>query len=170
MRLLQATCTVFCLSALANACAFAQSARGADTVLQAENVRVDYAHVLNVEPVYQTLRASRTEMRCAEVAPPKRTLPKEEEEEGRWSRLIGSVKGAFATEEPESPEAAVRAPEPGCRLVPVKREFRRPIAYDVDYVYKGMQYRSRLAEDPGNRLRIRVSVMPYVPNQDAAMP
>ncbi|KAG0762855.1 hypothetical protein G6F63_016594 [Rhizopus arrhizus] len=24
-----------------------------------------------------------------------------------------------------------------CRIVPVGREFRRPIAYDVDYVYKG---------------------------------
>ena len=30
-------------------------------------------------------------------------------------------------------------------MVPVEREFRRPIAYDVDYVYKGFKYRSRLA-------------------------
>ena len=48
-----------------------------------------------------------------------------------------------------------------CRLVQVGREFQRPIAYDVDYVYKGTKYRSRLAEDPGNRLRVRVSVTPY---------
>ena len=44
----------------------------------------------------------------------------------------------------------------------MQREFRRPIAYDVDYVYKGMKYRSRLPDDPGNRLRVRVSVMPHV--------
>jgi hypothetical protein len=47
-----------------------------------------------------------------------------------------------------------------CRIVPVGREFRRPIAYDVDYVYKGTKYRSRLPEDPGNRLKIRVSITP----------
>ena len=51
---------------------------------------------------------------------------------------------------------------PDCRIVEVGREFRRPIAYDVEYVYKGAKYRSRLPEDPGNRLRIRISVVPYV--------
>ena len=51
---------------------------------------------------------------------------------------------------------------PRCRTVLVGREFQRPIAYDVDYIYKGVKYRSRLAEDPGNRLRIRISVVPYV--------
>ena len=51
-------------------------------------------------------------------------------------------------------------------MVTVEREFRRPIAFDVDYMYKGMKYRSRLPHDPGNRLRIRVSVTPYVPAAD----
>jgi len=45
----------------------------------------------------------------------------------------------------------------------VEREFRRPIAYDVDYVYKGAKFRSRLPEDPGNRLRIRIAITPAVP-------
>jgi hypothetical protein len=48
-------------------------------------------------------------------------------------------------------------------MVPVVREFRRPIAYDVDYVYRGTKYRSRLPYDPGNRMRVRVSVVPYLP-------
>jgi uncharacterized protein YcfJ len=52
-------------------------------------------------------------------------------------------------------------------MVAVQREFRRPIAYDVDYVYRGMKYRSRLPYDPGNRLKVRVSVMPYLPPRDA---
>ena len=47
-------------------------------------------------------------------------------------------------------------------MVPVEREFQRPIAYDVDYIYKGSKFRTRLAEDPGNRLRIRISVVPYI--------
>ena len=64
-------------------------------------------------------------------------------------------------------ERLTRKPEPeasgDCPLVPIEREFRRPIAYDVDYVYRGMKYRSRLPYDPGNRLKVRVSVMPHVP-------
>ena len=42
----------------------------------------------------------------------------------------------------------------------MQRQFRRPIAYDVDYVYRGMKYRSRLPYDPGNRLRVQVSILP----------
>ena len=60
---------------------------------------------------------------------------------------------------PSSGGAAMLTPD--CRIVEVGREFRRPIAYDVDYVYKGTKYRSRLAEDPGNRLRVRVTVTPW---------
>ena len=81
-----------------------------------------------------------------------------------------SIKGVFSgDEEAKAQEAEAQAGQSteqarvNCRSVPVEREFRRPIAYDVDYVYKGTKYRSRLAEDPGNRLRIRISVMPYVP-------
>ena len=47
-----------------------------------------------------------------------------------------------------------------CRAVEVEREERRLTGYDVEYQYKGERYMSRLAKDPGNRLRIRVSVMP----------
>ena len=47
-----------------------------------------------------------------------------------------------------------------CRMMPVAKEFKRAIAYDVDYVYKGSKFRTRLAQDPGNRLRIRVTITP----------
>ncbi|KAF1710440.1 hypothetical protein CSC70_07135 [Pseudoxanthomonas kalamensis DSM 18571] len=127
-----------------------------------ENVRLDYAQVLNVEPVYQTLRASRTEMVCDEPEQQDETDKKPQAEPGRMARMWNSVKGIFGNDEPTA--AAPLAPaaaEPRCRAVPVDREFRRPIAYDVDYMYKGMKYRSRMAEDPGKRLRIRISVVPY---------
>jgi uncharacterized protein YcfJ len=129
-------------------------------------VRLDYAQVLNVSPVYETLRASRSEMRCEEVAAPK---PAPVADEGRWSKMVDAVKGVF-TRDPEPEPRSAGAPKANCRMVPVQREFQRPIAYDVDYVYKGTKYRSRLAEDPGNRLRIRVSVMPYIPGQTVALP
>ena len=34
--------------------------------------------------------------------------------------------------------------------MPVEREFRRPIAYDVDYVYKGEMYKLNLIDTPGH--------------------
>lgn len=117
-------------------------ARAQNTVIQAENVRFDYAQVLRVTPVYQTLRASSVEEKC------------EGDNDSRLSRVVGAVKEALTREQKEQQEA--------CKPVTVEREFRRPIAYDVDYVYKGAKYRSRLPEDPGNRLRIRVSVTPVV--------
>lgn len=169
MRLICCLVLCLCLSAIASMPAAAQNpgaqTQPPTTVVPVENVRLDYAQVLAVEPVYQTLRASRTEMRCEEIPAPK---PTPAAEEGRWSRIVDSVKGVFVNA-PE-PEPRAGPAKQDCRMVPVDREFRRPIAYDVDYVYKGFKYRSRLAEDPGNRLRIRVSVMPYAPGQDVASP
>jgi uncharacterized protein YcfJ len=114
------------------------------TVIQQENVRYDYAQVLRVTPVYQTLTATRTEQRCEPVA----------QDKSRLSRAVGAIKDVLRRED---------AKNVNCQSVPVEREFRRPIAYDVDYVYKGAKFRSRLAEDPGNRLRIRIAITPAVP-------
>ena len=115
------------------------------TVIQQENVRFDYAQVLRVTPVYQTLTATRTEQRCEPQAKP----------DSRLSRAVGAIKDVLRRDEAQA--------DPNCRAVPVEREFRRPIAYDVDYVYKGAKFRSRLADDPGNRLRIRIAITPAVP-------
>lgn len=115
-----------------------------------ENVRFEYAQVLRAEPVYQTLRATRMEQQCDG-----RTIPPASPPKG-LSRIVGAVKDVLKPGE-KTPEVE----EGDCRIVPVEREFRRPIAYDVDYVYKGSKYRSRLPYDPGNRLKVRVSVTPF---------
>ncbi|AJC48123.1 hypothetical protein [Xanthomonas sacchari] len=159
------------LLACAAAPAWAQDSEARNRVVVIENVKLDYAQVLNVEPVYQTLRATRTEQQCdpAPAPAPAAPAPRPAEDDSRLNRLMDSVKDIFSRrhEEP-APQAAAPAAAPqggrNCRMVEVGREFRRPIAYDVDYVYKGTKYRSRLPEDPGNRLRIRVSVAPYVPD------
>ncbi|HEY8010695.1 MAG TPA: glycine zipper 2TM domain-containing protein [Rudaea sp.] len=44
-----------------------------------------------------------------------------------------------------------------CREVPAQG---RIVAYDVEYRYRGEIYMARLAYDPGDRLRVRVSVTP----------
>jgi uncharacterized protein YcfJ len=140
--------------------ASAAPALAQETVIPKQNTRTAYAQVLRVEPVFQTLTATRMEQHCdGEVVPPK-------DPPRGLSRIVGAVKDAF------TPSADGGAGEPAapagadCQLVPVEREFRRPIAYDVDYVYKGMKYRSRLPYDPGNRLRVQVSITPFMPAGD----
>lgn len=139
-------------------CAGGASATGQETVIPIENVRMDYAQVLRVEPVYQTLHATRSEQQCDPPADGAKPQAK------GLSRIVGAVRSALAKEPPHDGPAAAQGGN--CRMVQVEREFRRPIAYDVDYLYKGMKYRSRLAADPGNRLRVRVSVTPYVAPAD----
>src|SRR3970282_1264606 len=78
--------------------------------------------------------------------------------DSRISRMVGALKGALAREQ----EQISDADGGNCRSVPVSREFHRPIAYDVDYLYQGAKYRSRLPDDPGNRLRIRIGATPVV--------
>jgi uncharacterized protein YcfJ len=142
------------LSTLPLLALLSMAAPAQETVIPTENVRYDYAQVLRVEPVYQTLTASSMEQQCDEQAaaakPPAKGL----------SRIVGKVRDALSprdrTSQPAAPDDA------DCRMVRVQRQYRRPIAFDVDYMYKGMKYRSRLPEDPGNRLRVRVSVTPYV--------
>jgi uncharacterized protein YcfJ len=126
------------------------SAQGITTVIQQENVRYAYAQVLRVSPVYQTLTATRMEERCDQS-------PARADADSRLTRMVGAVRGALVRED------QISDADPGnCRAVPVSREFHRPIAYDVDYVYQGAKYRSRLPDDPGNRLRIRIGVTPVV--------
>jgi cobyrinic acid a,c-diamide synthase len=105
MHLIHRLALCLCLSAFASMPAAAQD-QPQTTVVPVENVRLDYAQVLSVEPVYQTLRASRTEMRCEEIPVPK---PAPLVEEGRWSRIVDSVKGVF-----------VRAPAPEPKAEPAK--------------------------------------------------
>lgn len=159
----------------------ADAGDGRIRVVPAENVKLDYAQVLRVEPVYQTLRATRVEERCESTPVIRVQAPPGEDEErpGAFSRMVDSVKGLFSREDAGAQTAAAEggaatqgssAHDGGCHLVRVERQFQRPIAYDVDYVYKGTKYRSRLAEDPGNRVRVRVSVAPWVDDMPVAGP
>jgi uncharacterized protein YcfJ len=147
------------------------SAQQADAPALVENVRLDYAQVLNVEPVYASPHARRTDTVCDDApkaaksaAGRKPPVQAQLEDEGRWSKAWGTVKGWFAGDEAKATHPAAPA-RPHCRAVSAA-DGQDPVAYDVDYMYKGMKYRSRLPEDPGNRLRIRISVAPYQPGMD----
>ena len=128
------------------------------TVIQAENVRYEYAQVLRAEPVYQTLRAPSMVERCEQSS---MVEPEDAEERRGLSRVVGAVRDVLTPNRRDS--AADGETGDDCVMVPVEREFSRPIAYDVDYVVRGVKYRSRLPNDPGNRLRVKVAVTPVVP-------
>ncbi|WP_374248041.1 hypothetical protein [Thermomonas sp.] len=135
--------TVLCLPAglLACAAAFAQDS-SREVVLPVENVRYDYAQVLAVRPVYQVLRTTGMERVCDGGSG------------NPLSRVVTAVKDHLSGAD----KAA--APVQNCRMEPVAREYRRAIAYDVDYMYRGSKFRTRMDADPGNRLRIRISITP----------
>lgn len=130
--------------------------RAQQTVIQIENVRTEYARVLRAQPVYQTLRATAMVEQCKDGAVEEST-----ESKRGLARVVGAVKDALTPNSEDKPVEPA-SPADGCEVVPTEREFRRPIAYDVDYVHHGVKYRSRLPYDPGNRLRVRVSITPMV--------
>lgn len=130
-------------------------------VIQVENVRMDHAQVMRVRPVYQTLHATRMEQRCRTPGGIVVVEPKDGEK-GRFARFVEAVRGVLSPNEVPRSVDEVPADAIDCEVVQVEREFRRAIAYDVDYVYKGAKYRSRLPHDPGNHVRVRVSVTPVV--------
>lgn len=121
-----------------------------ETVLPVENVRYDYAQVLAVRPVYQILRTTGMERVC--------DAPREPARSATLARVMNAVKDRLGSRDAtdEEREAGLQ----NCRMEPVTKEFRRTIAYDVDYMYRGSKFRTRMDRDPGNRLRIRISIAP----------
>ena len=65
--------------------------------------------------------------------------------------------------DPPTPAGNGHPARENCRTVPVVYQERRLVGYDVEYTYKGEKYMSRLAADPGARLRIRIAVVPDDP-------
>lgn len=134
MTRLPALVAAACLS-LASASAMAQQA----VLVPTESVRIEYGQVLRAEPIYETRRETWLERQCPDGT------------NKLLSRIAGAVKDVLK---------AGKAGEGKCQDVPVEREFRRLAAYEVDYMYKGSKYRSRMPHDPGNRIKLRVSVAP----------
>lgn len=142
-----------------------------------ENVSYGYAQVLRADEVVERVVTRTPEERCDDV---------EYRSTGRTTggTVIGALVGAALGNQVgkgDGRKAATvvgavaggaignniarqreEAEARGCRLVEVEREESQVVGYDVEYMYKGEKYMSRLPYDPGNRLRIRVSVTPDV--------
>ena len=140
-----------------------------------ENVTYGYAQVMRVTPVYGTVRVRVPEQRCEAGAV-------RDSGDGTTGTVVGAIVGGALGNQVgkgDGRKASTLAgaviggaigrkvdrnnsPGPGtrCRTVEVDREERRVIGYDVEYQYRGDKYMSRLEQDPGSRLRIRIAVTP----------
>ncbi|MCI1709143.1 MAG: glycine zipper 2TM domain-containing protein [Chiayiivirga sp.] len=74
--------------------------------------------------------------------------------------VIGGAIGRDVDRRNGGPDRVYESTERRCRVVDVEREDRRIAGYDVEYRYKGDIFVSRLDYDPGNKLRVRVTVAP----------
>ena len=106
-----------------------------------ENVIFAYAQVLRADPVYERVLVTEQVERCDET--------QAQRSRDRFTRTPGQAPA----------DTLVRR---GCLLVEEDREVNRLAGYDVEYRYRGDVFISRVPEDPGDRLRIRIAVSPAV--------
>lgn len=139
-----------------------------------------WADVLRVDPVYETVAVSRSRRQCHDVQ-----VVERQQGNGGAGAVIGAVVGGVlgsAVGKGDGRKAATVAgavaggaighgaatrndgetayTQTRCEDVPEVTHEQRISSYDVEYRYRGEVYASRLAYDPGERLRVQVSVTP----------
>jgi uncharacterized protein YcfJ len=146
-----------------------------------ENVRFAWADVLRVDPVYDVVQTSEPREDCTDVPVERRadngnnaagtvigaivggalgnTVGKGD---GRKAATVAGavVGGAVGHGVASQDDRYYDGTERHCRMVQEAAQERRIVGYDVQYRYRGDVYMSRLDYDPGERMRVRVSVEP----------
>jgi uncharacterized protein YcfJ len=178
-------CVLFAAAILTAASASAQDRRydapppGAPP---AENTKFAYADVLRVDPVYDRVQASAPREECQDVPVDRRVDGGNNNTAGTVvGAIVGGVLGSTVGKGDGRKAATVAGAVVGgavghgvasqddgyyagterrCRMVQDTAEERRIVGYDVQYRYRGDVYVSRLDYDPGESMRVRVSVMP----------
>ncbi|MEO8748297.1 MAG: glycine zipper 2TM domain-containing protein [Rhodanobacter sp.] len=74
--------------------------------------------------------------------------------------VLGAVAGGAVGNRASNQGGDYESTQTRCRTVSSVSEQRQIVGYDVEYRYHGDVYVSRLSYDPGDRLRVRVSVTP----------
>jgi len=98
-------------------------------------VRTEYAEVLRVEPVYLPAAQLDEDVKCAPMQPIDQAVPPPADDQDIECIPLTSTRQGAGVQ----------------------------VMYDVDYVLRGVKYRSRLPFDPGNRLQVQLSVKPLAP-------
>ena len=141
-----------------------------------EGVSYGYATVLRVTPAYETVRTVDQQQQCDDGGYVR------EHRDTTGGTILGAVIGGALGNQVGKGDGRKAATVAGavaggaighsiaknsdryqsapCRAVDVEHEDRRRVGYDVEYNYKGEVYVARMGYDPGNRVRVRVSVLP----------
>ncbi|KGI78010.1 glycine zipper 2TM domain-containing protein [Oleiagrimonas soli] len=144
------------------------------------NTHYGWADVLRVDPVYRTVQVNQPQQQCYD-----QPVVREERHSSAAGTLLGAVVGGVLGNtigKGDGRKAATVAgavaggaignrvsgggtrtyegTETRCQNINSVSEERRVIGYNVEYRYRGDVYVSRLDYDPGDRLRIRISVSP----------
>jgi uncharacterized protein YcfJ len=154
---------------------------GDEPAPSSDNVKVAWADVLRVDPIVDRVRTSDPREVCDDVPVEHRiedgnraagtvlgaivggvlgsTVGKGD---GRRAATVAGavVGGAVGNNVARSDDRYVNGVERHCRMVDDGVEQERVVAYDVQYRYRGDVYMSRLSYDPGDRLRVRISIEP----------
>ena len=141
----------------------------------------DFGRVLRVQPRVEQIRTPRQECRTEYVQVPV------QQERGQGGSIVGGLAGALLGSQVGSGNGKVAAAAAGaiagamvgervenngrnlapgvqeqavrqCRMVEAVES--RTNGYDVTYEYRGQTYTTLMNRDPGNRVRLRVSVEP----------
>jgi len=135
------------------------------------NIRIEYAEVLRVEPVHSSADT------CP--APPAPPAPRAAmAAPGRAANGNGMMLSLNTGRSPSRPSAPPIAPQTtsdettqpdACAPQDSEGEVAQ-LMYDVDYILRGVKYRSRLPYDPGNRLQVQLSITPVMPPESDPPP
>lgn len=146
-----------------------------------------YARVIDVAPIYREVAIDTPQRQCSDQ-PVYRNYPVRRGGDGALAAVVGGVVGGVIGH--NLGHGRHRAPvtiagtlvgagigrhiarqrsddyaeqvsyQRVCQVVHDTRYERRVDGYDVTYRYRGETYRTRMAYDPGPRLRVRVDVTP----------
>lgn len=153
-----------------------------------DNIHYSWADVLRVDPVFDTPTAVPAQTECWEEQVPVESDDRESRQDKRAAATVfGAIVGGLLGNRIGKGDGRKAATAAGvvaggvignnlaadgdgdniphyttqrrCREIsaPVQR---RIVGYDVEYRYRGEVYTSRVSHDPGNRLRVRVSITP----------
>jgi len=156
----------------------------------AEAMHYGWADVLRVDPVYEDGTASEAQQECYEeqvlVQPAQASVPDDGKRVGgtvlgaiiggvigsrfgkgdgrKAATAAGAVAGGAIGNNIAAADGAPGAPpryttQRRCRPLETASP-RHAVAYDVEYRYRGELYTARMTTDPGDRMRVRVSVTP----------
>ncbi|MBI5461795.1 MAG: glycine zipper 2TM domain-containing protein [Gammaproteobacteria bacterium] len=146
--------------------------------------RFDYAEVVRVEPITREVRVSTPREECWDEDVPVRessyssatpmilggiiggvvghTMGKGHGKDAATvaGTVLGGSIGRDIGAQHRTPDGYRTVQETHCRQVEDYREEQRVEGYRVFYRYQGEEYETRMPHDPGERIRVQVSVQP----------